>query len=84
MNFSLGYRFFASTRRIAIEEIAAWHAEERPRRFPGPASAPCGERVSVVECRPQLQRVGLCLVMIDKQLGVVGCDHPPDLVHGGD
>ena len=41
------------------------------------------EKASVVECREQFQRVGLCLVVIDEKLGLVCCHHPPDSGHGG-
>jgi hypothetical protein len=40
-------------------------------------------KTSVVERREQLWRVGLRLVMIDKQLRLVCCNHLPNPIHGG-
>jgi hypothetical protein len=39
---------------------------------------------SVVECGQQLQGVGFRVVVIDKQLGLVCCNHAPDRLHGED
>ena len=39
---------------------------------------------SVIERRKQLQRIGLRLIMIDKQLCLVGRHHSPHLLHGRD
>jgi hypothetical protein len=53
-------------------------------RYESPARSTTNRQRSVVECREQFKRVGLLLVMIDKELRLVHCDHLPDFFHRRD
>jgi hypothetical protein len=47
------------------------------------APKPGLRRGSVVVCRQQFQGVRLRLIMVDEKFGVISCNHPFNLIHGG-
>ena len=76
------------SRTIAVLQIFRrqwryWQIKHRERCVRAEASSTF-LKILIVECREQLQCVGLRFVMIDKQLRLVCCHHPPNSIHGGD